>query len=97
MHGRTAARQVHHPHIPPPDATPDSRTERLGTGLLGREPLGVGRHHHFLVFGAAPGPGALGVGENAVEKAVAMTLDDFGDAADVDQVGADADDHALLA
>jgi hypothetical protein len=26
-----------------------------------------------------------------------VTLDDFGDAADVDQVEADADDHVLLA
>src|SRR5260370_30426609 len=95
LHGRTAARQVHHPHIAPPDASPDSRAERLGTGLLGGEALGVGRHHHFLVFGPALGPGALGVGENAVQEAVAMTLDDFGDAADVDQVRADADDHDL--
>src|ERR1700682_1435449 len=95
LHGRTATRQVHHPHIPPPDATPDSGAERLGTGFLGGKSLGVGRHHHLLAFRPARGPGALGFGENAVEKAVAVTLDDFGHAPDVDQVGADADDHVL--
>src|ERR1700731_3045395 len=97
LHGRPSARQVHHPHVAPPDAAPDPGAERLGTGLLGGEPLGIGRYHHVLVLGAAAGPGALGLGENAVEEALAVTLDDFGDAADVDQVGADADDHGLPA
>ena len=60
---------------------PDAGTQRLGTGLLGGKPLGVGRHHHFLAFGAALGLGPLDVGENAVEKALAVALDDLGDAA----------------
>ena len=51
----------------------------------------------FVVLGAALGLGAFGVGENPVEKAIAMTLDDLGDPANIDQVGADADDHAVPA
>src|SRR5258707_2794135 len=94
LHVGTAARQVHHPHIPPPDALPDAGAERLGTGLLGGEPLGIGRNHHLLAVGAPRGPGALGVGEDAVEEAIAVALDHLGDPGDVDQVGADADDHA---
>src|SRR5262249_47934115 len=74
----------------------DSGPERLGTGLLGGKTLGVGRDHHFLVLGAALRLGALGVGEDAVEKALAMALDHLGDAADIDQVVADADDHQVM-
>src|SRR3954452_19225972 len=96
VHGRTAARQVHHPHIAPPHATPDSRAERLGTSLLGGESLGVGRDHHLVVLGATPGPGALGFREDALEESITMALDDLCDPADVDQVRANADDHALL-
>src|SRR5665213_1307369 len=95
LHGRTPARQVHHPHVAPPDAAPDSGSQRLGAGFLGGESLGVGRHHHSLVLGAAPGPGALGIGENAIETPLAVPLDHRGNPGDIDQVGADADDHGF--
>src|SRR5437868_7447297 len=97
VHGRTAARQVHHPHIAPPDATPDSRAKRLGAGLLGGESLGVGRDYHLLILGATPGLGALGFREDALEEPITMALDDLRDPSHVDQVRANADDHALLA
>src|SRR5437763_928892 len=97
LHGRTAARQVQHPHIAPPDATPDAGAERLRTSLLGGESLRVGCDHHLLVLGATPGLGALGFREDAIEEPITMALDDLRDPADVDQVRANADDHALLA
>ena len=45
------------------------------------------------VSAAAIAAAALGFGEDAVEKAVAEALDRLFDAADVDQVAADAEDH----
>src|SRR4029077_10427548 len=80
-----------------PDAAHDAGSQRLGAGFLGGKPLGVGRHHHLLVVGPAGCLGAFDVGEDAVEETVAMAFDDLGNAGDVDQVGADADDHALPA
>ena len=68
--------------------------ERLGTGLLGGEALGIGRHQRARRLGAALGLGALDVGEDTGQKALAMAFHDLLDPADVDQVGADADDHA---
>ena len=44
-------------------------------------------------FPVAVAAAALGLGEDAVEKAVAEALDRLLDAADVDQVAADAEDH----
>src|SRR5260370_35737089 len=97
MAGSGGPRAGSPPHIPPPDAAPDTGAERLGAGLLGGKPLGIGRHHHFFIFGAPFSLGPFAIGKNAVEEPVAMPLDHLGDAADVDQVGADADDHAFPA
>ena len=64
--------------------------ERLGARLLGGEALGVGLDPVRAACSAC----ARSVGrEDAVEEAVAMALDHLRDAADVDDVGADADDH----
>src|ERR1700751_6228269 len=40
LHGRAAARQVDHAHIAPPYAAAQPRSQGLGAGLLGGEPLG---------------------------------------------------------
>src|SRR5690242_19257752 len=82
--------QVDDPEVAPEDAAPETRTERLGGGLLGGKAAGVaGAAGQAAAIAAA----TLGLGEDAVEKAVAETLDRLFDAADVDQVAADAEDH----
>src|ERR1700744_3253984 len=97
LHGRTASRQIDDAHVAPPDPLSDTGPECLRTGLLGGKAVGGGGYDHFLVLGPALGPGALGVGKYPIEKTIAMTLDHLGDAADVDQVGPDADNHARSA
>ena len=42
LHGRTTRRQVDHAHVAPEHARAQAGAERLGAGLLGGEPLGVG-------------------------------------------------------
>ncbi len=64
--------------------------ERLGAGLLGRETLGIG----LAPPGAAFGFGALGRGEDASEKTLAVALDGTLDAADIDEIGTDTENHA---
>ncbi len=72
----------------------DASAERLRAGLLGGETFGIGRDHHLVVGGALGGLGLFLRREHPVEKARAMALDHLPDPANVDQVGADADDHA---
>ncbi len=62
----------------------DAGAERLGAGLLGGEALGIGLGAVLAAFGF----GALDVGEDAREKAVAVPLDHLGDAAGIGDVGA---------
>ena len=92
LHGGPAGRQIDHAHVAPEHAAPEAGAERLGAGLLGGEALGVG----LAAVGAPLGLGAFGRRVDAVEEALAMALDDACDAADVDDVGADADDHDVL-
>ena len=65
-------------------------TERLGAGLLGGETLGVG----FDPPGAAFGLCALERREDAIEEALTMPFDRALDAADIDEIGTDSEDHA---
>src|SRR5689334_18164678 len=90
LHGRAARRQIDHTHVAPPDALADAGTERLGAGFLRRETLGVGLHAVFSSLRFR----ALGFGEDAIEKAVTMTLDHLADSARIDDVVADPEDHA---
>ncbi len=91
-HGRLAARQVDHAQVAPVDAVPGHPgAQRLGAGLLGGEALGVtGR------------PGRAAVGfllldrcEHPIRETAAEAIEGFLDAADVDQVVAEADDHGV--
>src|SRR5690606_40421377 len=87
--GGQAGRQVDDAHVAPEDAAPEAGAERLGAGLLGRVALGVA--------GGAQAPSVrlrpLDLGEHAVGEAVAVAFERPLDAADVDDVAADADDH----
>src|SRR5580698_4719965 len=89
LHGRPPRRQVDDAHVAPPHAGTDAGAERLGAGLLGGEALGVGLDPVAPPLGA----GALVRREDAIDEAIAMALDDLGDAAHVGNVGADAEDH----
>src|SRR4051794_31958580 len=83
---RLARRQVGDGHVAPENAVPQSRAERLGAGLLGGEALGVRSGARRTAFGF----GLFGFRENAVNEALAITLERFFDAADVDEIGAEA-------
>src|SRR5882672_7605504 len=87
--GRLARRQVDHPEVAPEHAGAKAGAERLGAGFLGGEALGIA--------GGAAGPrlrlAPLGLGEQALGEAAAETLQRLLDAADVDDVAADAEDH----
>ena len=88
-HRRLAARQVHDAHVLPEDAVCKAGAERFRTGFLGREALGVG----FRPVLAALGFADLDFGKTALGEALGKAFDGAGDAADIDQVAADADDH----
>src|SRR5579885_42311 len=90
LHGRAAGGQIHNTHIAPPDPLADAGAERLGARLLRREALGVGLDAILAAFGLR----AFGFGEDAVEKAIAVPLDYLADTARVDDVVANAEDHA---
>src|SRR5580704_5307428 len=89
FHGRPPRRQVDDAHVAPPHAGADAGAERLGTGFLGGEALGVGFDPVAPPFGA----GALVRREDAIDEAIAVALDDLGDAAHVGNIGADAENH----
>ena len=63
--------------------------ERLGAGLLGGEAPGVGRRAGRPSVAAGP----FAVREDAVREPLAEALERALDAADVAEVGADAEDH----
>src|ERR1700680_4431846 len=89
FHGRPPRRQVDDAHVAPPHAGADAGTERLGAGFLGGEALGIGLDPAAPPLGARP----FCRREDAVDEAIAVALDHFGDAAHVGNVGADAEDH----
>ena len=88
-HGGLAGGFVHHAHVLPEHAAAETGAERLGTGLLGGEALGIGGG----ALGALLGFADLDIGEDAVDEARPETGEGFLDAPDVDHVIADADDH----
>src|ERR1700761_728744 len=82
FHRRTPARQVHNTHVAPPDAGTKSGAERFGAGFLRGETLGVGLNPVAPFVGLGP----FDRGEDAVQKAVAVPLDDGSDAARVGDI-----------
>ncbi len=82
LHGWLAARQVFNPHVAPEDAVPKPSSQSFGTGLLGRETLGV----RCCALSAFIGFGPLRLRENPIKKAVSVAADRFFDAPDVDHV-----------
>ena len=89
-HGRLPRRQVDDAEVAQEDAVAEARPQRLGAGLLGGEALGIGGG----AICATLGESAFGLGEDAMDEAIAMALDGALDPADVDKIGADAEDHA---
>src|SRR5207248_9562049 len=90
LHRRTTRRQIYDPHIAPEHAGAQSGTERLRARLLGGEPLGI----RFAPASAPLGGRPLDGGENARDESVAVPLKSSLNATDIDQIGADANDHA---
>src|SRR5207302_1202719 len=88
-HGGPARAQIDHAHVAPEDALPEPGSKRFCTGLLGGEALGVGR--------CAAGPGvrfrAFRGCEDTRQEALAVAVERLLDAADVDDVVAQAQDH----
>src|SRR5271166_312401 len=88
-HRRLAGGEIDHAHVAPIDAAPEAGAERLGAGLLGRKPLGVGGRARRAPVRLPP----LGLGEAAADEALAVSRERLFDAADVAKVAADAKDH----
>ena len=91
--GWAARGQVYDAHVAPVNALAQARAERLGAGLLGGKPLGVGGGP----LAPAVGLLAFDLGEHPRDEALAEALQRLLDAADVDEIVADAEDHADLA
>ena len=87
---RFLARTVGDRDRPPSEFGADARRERLRDGLLGGESGGE------VLLGelAARAIGALLVGEDALEKALALALEHAADALDLDHVAAEAEEDA---
>src|SRR4029079_8390892 len=83
---------VHHAHVAPEDAAADAGAQRLGAGLLGREPLGVAGRGIELALGARP----LDLGEHPMGEPIAEAVQALLHPADVGEVRAQADDHAAF-
>src|SRR5882672_678085 len=93
QHQRRLARgQVDDAEVAPEHAGAEAGAERLRAGLLGSEALGVAGG----AVGAAVGFLLLGLREDAIGEAGAEARQRPLDAADIDDVAADAEDHALL-
>src|SRR5262249_49807188 len=92
FYGGAAGRQVDDSHVAPEHAGAHAGAERFGAGLLGREALGIGLDAPGASFRLGP----LGSGENAIEKALAVSFDGAFDAADIDEVGTDTENHVRV-
>ena len=88
-HGRLPRREIDHPHVAPEHPAPQSRAERLGAGLLGRESLGVGGRARRPPVGLA----LLGFGEAPGYEPLPVARERPFDARDLAQVAADPDDQ----
>src|SRR5215470_16843904 len=80
---------IDHPQIPPEHAKAEAGAKRLRASLLGGETARVARRS----IGSPLAFTALDICKYPIEKAVSKALDDLLDAADVDQIAADAEDH----
>lgn len=86
---------THHFHVLPADTAGQPGAQRFGAGFLGREAFGKA--------GPGPGPGqgqaisTLIWGENPAQKALAKAADQVLDTANIDKIGADADNHSVPA
>ncbi|SIT58762.1 hypothetical protein BQ8794_60071 [Mesorhizobium prunaredense] len=88
-HGRLAAGQIDDAHVAPEHPLRHTGAQRLGACLLGSKTLGIRGGAGAAVFGA----GLFDLGVDALNEALAMALQRFFDASDIDQVAADANDH----
>src|SRR6202035_5828813 len=88
-HAGLSRRHVDDPEIAPEDAAAKAGAERLGGRFLGREAPRIA----WAGVGAPLATAALVLGEDAVHEAVAKACDRRLNAADIDQIAADAEDH----
>src|SRR5580700_4522750 len=91
-HPGLTRRQVDDPEIAPEHALAKAGAQCLRRRLFRGEPPRIARHPRDA---AAVTTEALRLGEDAVEKTVAESLDRALDAADVYEVAAEAEDHRL--
>ena len=89
--GRLAAGQVDDADVAPEHAAVEAGAQRLGAGLLGGVAARVG--FRAVAHGARSAARSIG-GEHARDEALAEAVERALDAPDVDQVAAEADDHA---
>src|SRR5579863_5251346 len=89
QHPRLSRGQVDDAEVTPVDASPKAGAERLRARFLGGEAARIARRGMDARLALA----ALVRGEHAIEKAFAEALDHLLEAADVDQIAAEADDH----
>ena len=89
---RPPRRLVDHAHVAPVGALAKTGAQRLGAGFLGGEALGIGGR----ALGASLRFALLNLGEHALNEALTEAFEGLLDAADVDDVVADAENHALL-
>src|SRR5262249_3925458 len=90
FHRRAARGEVDHPHVAPKHSGAQTGAERLGARLLGGETLRIGLRLSHAAIGFCP----FGRREDTSEETLAVPLDGALDAADIDEIGADAENHA---
>src|SRR4029077_7497476 len=89
LHTGLAPGEIDHTHVAPEHAAAQTGAEGLGAGLLRRKALGIGRSTLCPLVGFL----ALNRGEYSAEEAFAETLNASVDAAYVNQIGTQPDDH----
>src|SRR5579883_573083 len=90
-HGGLATAHVDHAHVAPEHAAAQAGAQRLRARFLGGKTLGVA----CGAGGAALRALLLHIGEDALDEAIAESLERLLDAADVAEIVADAQDHAV--
>src|SRR5262249_26350488 len=89
LHARLAAGKIDDAHVAPEHTPPQPGAERFGTGFFRGEALCITCSTLRTLIRFV----ALELGKDAAEETLAEALDAFLDAADIDEIGADADDH----
>ena len=90
LHCGPSGRQIYHPKVAEENAAPKSGSERLGARFLGGEAFCIGCGAVGTAFREFP----LDRGEDAIKETVAMARNGTLDATDIDEIGADTEDHA---